>query len=536
MNLRRAAVASAPLSWLYPAVTLFLTLFAIAPLTYPGFLQSYTGYSGVYNLIELHNRLSSLYAWSPAWGRAYDFFRQDGPLGYWLAEIFHLIGFSFLDSIKVIYALSFLVSAFAMFEFARGILKRDSAALLASALYVYFPAHIAAVYIRGAFGEAIAWALFPIAFRCVVQSAREKPGARTAIFCVLAFAALLLAHAGFAILFAILAGVWAIIFNSDKRKFLVTRALGAILLGLGLGALIQVPAIFSQSNFIAPNVFVPAYVYPFQFLSASWGTDLPRGNLAENAPYQIGFAAVGLTIAAAALFWQRHSENPARRVLLVAVIVSVILLALITPIAAPLWNWGLGLFLQYPFQLLAFVGFFLALGAASIVMADSRFQQIPLLAALLIIPLLTVYPYLAPEFTDFSPTRPALAQFNNHELALLDAKILRPPGVWRHGATVELQLTWQALKQPNHDYTVFLHVLDENGKEWGATDEKLQGGTLSTLKMIPGRVYSDTHGVQIDLTGPPEGYHMELGLYQTTTGERAVTETGADVLRIGANR
>jgi hypothetical protein len=142
-----------------------------------------------------------------------------------------------------------------------------------------------------------------------------------------------------------------------------------------------------------------------------------------------------------------------------------------------------------------------------------------------------VYPYLAPTFTDLAPTKPALAIFNN-ELALLDAKILRPPGVWRHGATVQLQLTWQAIKQPNRDYTVFLHILDANGQPWGATDEKPQGDELSTLKLIPGRVYSDTHAVQIDLNGPPEGYHMELGIYQSTTGERARTETGADVVYI----
>jgi hypothetical protein len=88
------------------------------------------------------------------------------------------------------------------------------------------------------------------------------------------------------------------------------------------------------------------------------------------------------------------------------------------------------------------------------------------------------------------------------------------------------------LKQPNRDYTAFLHILDENGNRWGATDEKPQGDTLSTLKWVPGHVYADTHSVQIDLSAPPEGFHMELGIYQSTTGERALTETGADLIRI----
>lgn len=535
--------ASANVSVLYPALAFLLTIFAIAPLGYPGLFQSFTSYSAVYNLIELHNPLAQFFAWSPTWGRAYDVLRMDGPLGYWLAEIFHLVGFSFLHSIKIIYALSFLVSAFGMFKLAQRVLKNDAAALLASALYVYFPAHIAAVYIRGAFGEAVAWSMFPLALWSALSFGSKTQRAwRDALWCVLAFAALFLAQAGLALLFGIVASVWLFWLEQQRGKFL-GFSLTAIVLGLGLGLMLELPALLQHATPSSANGFVPAFVYPFQMLSASWGSDLPRGSFMPadagetSAPYQIGFAALGLTILAVALLLQQgEGENTARRVTWFVVLTSIGLLVLMMPFAELLWNVGLNLFLQYPFQLLAFVGFLLPFAAASIVITDSRFQEIPLLAALVIVPVLAVYPYLAPAFTDFSPTRPALARFNNDELALLDAKIVRPPGTWRHGATVELDLTWQALKQPNRDYTVFLHILDENGQQWGATDEKIQGGALSTLKMIPGRVYSDTHTVQIDLDGPAEGYHMDLGIYQTTTGERAVTETGVTEIRIEEKR
>ncbi len=525
---------------LYPALGLVLTLFAIAPLAYPGFFQSYTGYSAVYNLIDLHNRLATFFAWAPTWGRAYDFFRIDGALGYWLAELVHLVGFSFLDSIKIIYALSFVASAFGMFKLTHRVLQNDAAALLAAALYVYFPAHIAAVYLRGNFGEAVAWALFPFALWSAIHfSAREKIVWRDAAYCAAAFAALVLAQTGLAILYALFTLLW-LLFSEWRRAKFPTRAALAMLGGLGLGIVLQLPALLPQTRFGAANGFMPAFVYPFQFLSASWGTDLPRSDFMENAPYQIGFAALGLAILAVALVLERRNENLARRRVAFALVASTVLAILMTPSAAPLWDWGLNLFLQYPFQLLAFIGILLPLAAVTLVLADARFQEIPLLTALLIVPLLAVYPYLAPEFTNLAPMKPALARFNNDELALLDAKILRPPGVWRHGATVQLQLTWQALKQPNRDYTVFLHILDENGQPWGATDEKPQGGqgdqegspAQSTLQWIPGRVYSDTHAVQIDLNGPPDGYHMELGIYQSTTGERALTELGMDMVRI----
>jgi hypothetical protein len=537
---RRIVIPSANVSLLYPALALFLSIFAVAPLSFPGFFQSYTGYSAVYNLFELHGRLASFYTWTPTWGTPYDLFRMDGPLGYWLAEFFHIIGFSPLDAIKLVYTLAFLLSAFGMFKLAQHVLKNDAAALLAAVVYVYFPAHIATVYIRGNFGEALAWGLFPFTLWSAIAleqiSHRDR---RQFLWCILAFGALMLSQAGFAVLFSIFALVWLVFLPPNplsSRRFPAHAAV-AMLGGLLLGFLFLLPALIAQNAIFYADSFTPAFVYPFQFLTASWGTDLPTGDFMENAPYQIGFAALGLTILAIALLLLRGmQDHPVRRLVWFAVITSALLLVLMMPIAAPLWNLGLGLLVQYPFQLLALVGFLLSFAAASVLVTDTQFQQIPLLAAFVIVPILAVYPYLSPEFIEFSPTKPALARFNNGELALLDAKILRPPGTWRHGATVELQLTWQAIQQPNRDYTVFMHILDENGEQWGATDEKPQGDELSTLKWVPGRIYQDTHSVQIDLNGPDEGYYMDLGIYQSTTGERAFTEVGTDSVRIDENR
>lgn len=540
MNLRRVVLPSAGLHLLYPTLALFLAAFAIAPLTYPGFWQSYTGYSAVYNLIDLHNRLAGFFAWSPTWGRAYDFLRMDAPLGYWAAEIFHLLSVSFLVAIKLVYALSFLLSAFGMYKLAQRILQNDPAALLASAIYVYFPAHIAAVYIRGAFGEAVLWGLMPYALWSALEWERRGTR-RTGLGCVGTFAALALAQPGLAILFGLLARVWVGAMQARQPwRALAGARSNLLFLGLALGSVIQLPALVPQRLISDSNGFVAAFIYPFQMLSASWGTALPRGNFMEQAPYQIGFAGLGLTILAIALRLYDgqtgEEQTLARRVTWFAVTASIVLMVLMTPLLEGIWDAGLNLFVQYPFQLLAFVGFLLAFAAASVVTADARFQEIPLLTAFVLVPLLAVYPYLAPQFTDFVPTKPALARFNNDELALLDAKIVRPPGTWRHGATVELDLTWQALRQPNRDYTIFLHILDDTGKVWGAVDEKPQEGSPSTLKWIAGGVISDTHAVQIDLHGPPDGYHMEVGLYAGATGERAITETGADNVRIDENQ
>lgn len=540
VQLGRTVPASATVNRLYPALALVLTVFAIAPLTYPGLFQSYTGFSAVYNLIDLSASGFAFPLWSPTWGAPYDLWRMDGPLGYWLAAILHRVGFSFLDSIKLVYAAAFVLSAFGMYRLARRIFASDAAALLGSVVYVYFPAHIAAVYVRGAFGEALAWGLFPFALLGALNVAgRVKRNRRSLILCALVFALLLLAQPGLAILFAILAIVWVLALppSQAKRGALLLTTIPPIPIGLGLGFALIYPALASQPAWVAPNGFTAAFIYPFQMVTASWGTDLPRGDYMENAPYQIGFAALGLTILAVAVGMKGAGySSPVRRLLRFTIITSAILLVLMMPLSAPLWDIGLNLLAQYPFQLLALVGFLLSFAAASLVVTASRLSEIPVLAALVIVPILAVYAYLAPAFIDFSPTKPALARFNNNELALLDARVVRPPGVWRHGATVELDLTWQALRQPNRDYTVFMHILDAKRERWGALDEKPAGDELSTLNWIPGRVYEGTHGVQIDLAGPADGYHMELGIYASPTGERALTETGSDFVRVNENQ
>ncbi len=538
VNLRRAVRESAKLQALYPVLALLVSVFAIAPLWYPGFFQSHTGFAAIYNLIDLDQNLGGLLTWAPTWGRAFDALRMDGPFAYWFAAIFHRVGLPYLDAIKFTYAVAFVLSAYAMFVLAKRVLKNDAGALLAATLYLYFPYHIAIVYQRGAFGEAVAYALFPLALYALDKIERRP---RTWIFAVLTMLFLTLTQTGLAIVFGIFALVWLFIMRRERGN--VLHALIAIAIGLALGMAIRAPSIFSQAQIILPNGFVPAFVYPFQFLSATWGNAQPRDvftpeRAGEQAAYQIGIAALGFVILTLALLFRsgraQARENGAYRVAVVNVLFAAGLLVLMMPWLEFLWNFTLSFVLQYPFQLLSFVALTLALVAGALVLADERFAEIPLLAALVIVPVLAVYPYLSPQYFDLNPTKPALARFND-ELALLDAKIVRPPGVWRHGATVELDLTWQALKQPNRDYTVFLHIVDENGQQWGATDEKPQGGTISTLKLQPGQVISDTHSVQIDLNGPPAGYHMLLGIYPTATGQPAPTETGATEIRIEAN-
>lgn len=532
---------------LYALIVALLAIFAVAPLEYPGAFESHTGLSAVYNLVNLDQNPLQFFNWAPTFGHAYDLFRTDGALPYWIAEIFHRVGFGYLDSIKLIYALAWIGSGLAMFALARRFFS-DPGALLAATLYMYLPFHIATVYVRGAFGESVAWALLPLALLAVlsrqslddsgqsaVNSKQSSVISRRNVFSILPFAALYLTQPGIAILFALFTACLAVALNWRERNFL--RGIFTVIIGLGLGALLSAPVVLRYGARIATDGFSPNFILPYQLFSSLWGfgpspttSETSQGTLIlDRFPFQIGVVPIGLAIIAVALIWTRGGAQPnsLTKRLVSNFLISATVIALLTfEIAALIWDL-IGIFAAYPWQLLAFVGLALAFVAGTVIDQDVRLSQPAMLAFFIALPVVATYGYLAPRYVDAAPTRPHITVFGNNEIALLDYRIVGP---LRHGATVRIEARWQALRAVDHDYTVFVHAVDETGKTWAQDDSKPQGGALPTIKWIPGQVVFDTYTIQIDVEGPREGYHLEFGLYQAANGQRAVLESGADQL------
>ncbi|MGE5140352.1 MAG: hypothetical protein ACM3JD_12875 [Rudaea sp.] len=527
--------------WLFAALVALLALPALAPLTYPGSFQTLNGLNAVYDVMGLHARLGTC-CWAPDFARGLDLFRSDGILAYAAAEFPHLLGLGAFDAVKTVIALGLILSGLGMFALARSIFHSDAAGLLSAVVYIYFPYHLALVYVRGAFGEAAFWAIAPFALLAWGRlRAAPVPQPAHYIAAALAFALAVLSLPGLGLILAVATPLAFEIADrqSAARRGPDLRPAATIVAGSLIGLIPQLLASLQSQGGRSP-AFVPAFVYPFQMLTASWGTQAPHGNYLDQFPFQIGLSALALALFALALVLQSGgpdstSRSRVRRVVLAAVIAAAAVALLMTPYLAALWNLGLARLVEYPFQLLILIAVALSVAAGSIAVTDRRMASVPLLGALAVVPIFAVYGYLAPDYIDFSPVRPPLAVFNDDEVSLLDARIIRPVGILRHGATVDVEMEWQALRQVNHDYTVFVHAVDENGKSWGGEDSKPQGGAMPTLKWPVGHVISDTHTLKIDVGGPREGYRLEIGIYNTATGERAATETGATEVLLGAD-
>jgi hypothetical protein len=80
-------------SWL---LVVLLTVFAIAPLTYPGFFEAHSGFLPVFNATHLSD--------APNWGRVAEPVRGEGKLPYLLAWPFFKLSGSGVVAIKVMEA------------------------------------------------------------------------------------------------------------------------------------------------------------------------------------------------------------------------------------------------------------------------------------------------------------------------------------------------------------------------------------------------------------------------------------------------
>ncbi|MBI4301726.1 MAG: glycosyltransferase family 39 protein [Chloroflexi bacterium] len=100
------------------------------------------------------------------------------------------------------------------------------------------------------------------------------------------------------------------------------------------------------------------------------------------------------------------------------------------------------------------------------------------------------------------------------------------------GQTLKLSLYWQALGQPDKDYTVFTHLLDNQGRAWGGHDGYPVSGSAPTSQWTSGRAIIDQHELTLAANAPPGNYHVEIGLYELASGRRLMTAEGDDKIRL----
>lgn len=316
--------------------------------------------------------------WVPDMGYQYGYPQYNfyPPSVYYLGEFFHLIGFQFIDSVKIVFALGFIVSALTMYLFLRDYFSKWSG-LVGALLYTYIPYKAVNVYVRGALNEFWALAFYPLLFWSSWKLIKEGGKKNLALFGVSIFF-LLTTHNLMTLIFMPVLGVWIIlqIILEKKYKSAGNLFLGG-LLGLGAAAFFSLPVIFEKSYAHFETLIGGYFDYRQHFvsfgqlfLSNFWGYGSsvwgPGDGMSLSAG-NIQVIAAGIALFLAVINFRKFKKLSI--VIFTLTILELLVLFMVHQKSSPIWTAleGVLIFLQFPWRFFSVSTFLLGfLGAAGV--------------------------------------------------------------------------------------------------------------------------------------------------------------------------
>lgn len=94
------------------------------------------------------------------------------------------------------------------------------------------------------------------------------------------------------------------------------------------------------------------------------------------------------------------------------------------------------------------------------------------------------------------------------------------PAAVRPGEAFDLQLMWKAIVRPAAAYTVFVHVLNSQGRIVTGGDSPPLAGFYPTTAWLAGETFVETRSLSMPADVPPGDYHIEIGWYDSANLQR----------------
>lgn len=236
--------------------------------------------------------------WVPDMGYGFGFplFNYYPPLPYLTGELFRLVGFSFVDTAKILFLLAFIASGITMYYLAKEFFGKWGG-VVSSIFYVWAPYHSVDAYVRGAMNESWALIWFPLILWISYKLIKEKDKlGRWMIALSLSWTGLLLSHNLMVLIFTPVFAGWCLLFwLKDKNWKKVWQLFKSGLLALGLSAFFTLPAALEQSYVHVDTLVKGYYEYIAHFatinqllFSRFWGYGASVWGPNDGMSFQVG--------------------------------------------------------------------------------------------------------------------------------------------------------------------------------------------------------------------------------------------------------
>jgi hypothetical protein len=309
--------------------------------------------------------------WVPDMGYQYGYpqYNYYPPSVYYYGELFHLLGFQFIDSVKIVFTSGFILSALFMYLFLKDYLS-VRAGIIGALIYTYVPYKAVNVYVRGALNEFWAMVFYPLLFWSSWKLIKEG-GRKNLAFFAISTCLILLTHNLMTLIFLPVLGVWIIlqVFLEKKLKSLLDIMLGGVL-GVGVASFFTLPVVFEKPFAHFETLIGGYFDYRQHFVSLSqlfltnfwdygssvWGTG--DGMSLSAGQVQVIGAAFAVVLA---LISFRKIKKLAIVAFALAVL-ELLVLFMVHQKSAPVWTFfeGALIFLQFPWRFLSISTFLLS--------------------------------------------------------------------------------------------------------------------------------------------------------------------------------
>jgi uncharacterized membrane protein len=320
-------------------------------------------------------------------GYGYPLFNYYSPLPYALGETFHLIGFSFIDSIKIVFILGHLLAPIGMF-FLANLFFGPNGGFIAAVIFMFAPYQSTDSYVRGSIAEFLALNLIPLSLYFVLRNS-QKSTKISFLWATLSLTALFLSHNLFA---ATSLFVFILIIAIFNPKNLV-KSFIPIFVSILLSAFFLIPAAF-EKNLVHVDTMTQGYFYYVNhfatlnelFISRFWGYGASLWGPIDDMSFQIGWIQwIVPSLIFIFVFFQKNLKH--KTVLCLFMALAVFFIFLTHNQSTFIWkNLFFMPYFQFPWRFVGFATIFLSLisGSIFLILKNSRFSILLLISITII--------------------------------------------------------------------------------------------------------------------------------------------------------
>ena len=369
-------------------VLILISIIPILDLFRPGLPLTHDGQDHVARIANFYQNLAEgniipRWAGNLNWGYGHPILEFLYPLPSYFASFFHLLKFTLVDSVKLVFGISFILSGLSMYIFIKELLRDDKAAFFASALYLIAPYRFVDLYVRGAIGEHVAFIFPPLIFYFLIKLSKNN-SYRYVLGGSFSLAGFILSHNATTLMFLplILIYIFYLIFQCSNKKHFIFSSFILILLGFGLSAFFWIPA-FTEGKYTLRDIvtgggeYAGSFVIWKDFFISAWSYG---GTLQLSKQIGIVHWAVilGSIIATYSLYKKR---NKLWMVGLGSLLIFLLTLFLMTSSSNSVWQtFTILQKFQFPWRFLSVAVFLSALmGGISLSLISNKYKKVALL-------------------------------------------------------------------------------------------------------------------------------------------------------------